>query len=84
MILKSIESLSCVSFASPSPERTRGAALRGTGSHDMESLSGFWKRSELCEWAELGCDPANVCIHVNVSAVPTQMGKCSKTDVQNY
>lgn len=78
VISKFVESLSCGSLARPSPERTGGAGLNGTGSHNVIGLSSFWKGAELCEWAELGYDHANVCVHGNVSAVPTSMGKCQR------
>lgn len=84
MILKFVESLSCASLARPSSERAGGAGLHGTGNHNMIGLSSFWKRAELCEWAELGYDRADVSVYGSVSAVPTEMDKCSKTNVQNH
>lgn len=84
MILIFVESLSCASLARPSPETVREAGLHATGNRSMIGLSSFWKRAGLHERAELGYNHANVFVHGNVSAVPTQISKCSKTNIQNY
>ncbi|PKU29262.1 synaptojanin-2 isoform x1 [Limosa lapponica baueri] len=52
------------------PLRAGGAGLRGAGDHNMISLSSFWKRAELREWAELGYDHANIFVHDDENCPP--------------